>query len=1344
MVVLLNVFGLCEMTFRGWRLILSLGVMLIVSHQGHGQHIVINEVMASNASTIVDEDGDYEDWIELYNYGKEAINLEGYGLSDDYGDLFRWFFPEVVIEAGEYLLVWASGKNRRLPEQPLHTVFSISSAGEEVLLTAPDGTIIDELEPVNIPTGISIGRIPGDLSSWYFFDDPTPGAANTTYAWVGIQDPPDFSHQGGFYDSDFLLKLSADEEAKIYYTLDGSVPDSANVEGSAFSYKDQYPQHPGDPFGPFLERGFRTHSYAIPIQIKDQTGNPDGIHRINTSFTVTPLSPQGEVTEGMVVRSRAYREDYLPSKVTTHTYLVGEGICDRFDLPVVSITIPDTSLFDYTRGIYVAGEAFDNWREENPDKEIWPAAPANWGYRNIEWEQQIHLEMFNTDGSSMLRQNLGLRIHGGWSRSNPKKSLRVYARNIYDTDNEIYHVFFPGQGRTLDGEDLDVFKRLMLRTGGNGNRIIRDVVAQDLMINTHVGIQRAEPAVHFINGVYWGLMNFRDRQDRYHIAYEYDIDPDNVIIIDSPYRITGTNQLEEGVPEDLEYFNMLYRLITQNDMSDNELFKMAADQLDMDSYIDYYLSFIYLANSDWGERDHVGAKHFRFWRVRQRSQKPIQDGKWRIMLWDFDNGFSDYNYDLLTDVFDPENEPSAIILNLAENEWFKHRFINRLADLMNTRFLPAHALDVLEKRLQAVSHEAPIDQGRWNRNSIPDADHMRDFLQQRPSVQRRETMDVFGLPDTSLVTLKTNPVRGSIRINTIKIKDGLPGVDNPGNWTGTYFHKVPIEIEAIPEPGMVFSHWEGLPERTPARTTIYLEHDTTLTAHFWDGIVHYWHFNDLPDDDFVESVNADYSLFPEDALITYPGSGPGYMDRVSEGTELNAHMGAEAGYGLRVRNPSDTRSLLFRVPSTGHNHLSFSYAVHRTNNGAQKQSVYYSPDNGESWQNIAPQINITTEYMRHAYDLSKYPEANDNPDLLIRILFTDEAAANTSGNNRFDNVVLKVAPLQLDENNPPAGKIHEAYTYSLSARYGESPYRYKRVGGHLPQGLELSEDGAISGIPMRTGSFVFEAEVTDARKAHARHTYVLKIFGEQLIHYWHFNDLAETTLNSVFADFSATEQRAYIYYHGTGDGYMDDVEGTELNAWSDASAGTGLRIRNPSENRELRFKVPADGFDYLQFSFAVHRTNNGAQWQLLQYSPDNGKNWATVGAQYRITTDYNLKKFNLYNYSYITDNPDLLLRILFLGPEAAHTSGNNRFDNVALRGVIAPEYLEKDELFVFPNPVTDGVLYFLDAYDVRLYDGLGWLVLSETGVKKIRLPELASGVYFLITDEGKYAKIMVP
>ena len=1312
--------------------------LVMMAQAADAQELIINEVMASNATTLADEDGDNEDWIELYNFGNEAISLEGFGLSDDYGDPFRWYFPDVEIKAGAYLLVWASGKNRRDPEKPLHTIFSISSAGEEVLLTAPDGTLLDELEPTNIPTDISIGRLPDDLEGWYFFDNPTPGAPNTTTHWQGILDPPAFSHQRGFYDSSFQLELdAADSQVNIYYTLDGSEPDPSNVGGGTFPYKNEYPQYPGMSPGPFLEHGFQTHPYLEPIPITEQTGS-SGIHEINTSYSIEPLTPLDEVFQGMVVRARAYREGYLPSKVKSHTYLVGEGIHDRFELPVVSVTLPDSSLFDYFRGIYVAGNEFDYWRSNNFLEPVWPGVPANWAMRGFEWERRAHVEIFDPQGNTEHTQNLGARIHGGWSRSTPKKSFRFYARNIYDTDNEIYYPFFPGDGRLMDDKDTDVFKRIIMRAGGNVNNIVRDVAALDLLWNTNVGVQRGRPVVHFVNGVYWGIVNFRDRQDRYHIAHEYDIDPDNVIMLDSPYRTADESMLEEGVPGDLNYFNDFYRFVTRNDMGNKENYIEALEMIDIDSYIDCYISFLYLANTDWD----FGRKHNRFWRVRETSQKPYQDGKWRLLVWDFDSGLS--HADLLTELMEHDGESSDMFHSFMASEPFRHHLVNRMADLINTHFRTPRVLDVLNSRYAAVESELADDQHRWDRNPVPWFNVYLDFAKERPARQRKEMMDVLSLPDTSIVTLKTNPAQGKIRINTIVIDDEMPGVDDPGNWYGTYFHDVPIEVEAIPGPGMIFSHWEELPAGTPARTTLSLEHDTTLTAVFWDGVVHYWHFNYLPDEDFVETVNADYSLFPDDALLRLAGEGHGYLQRTSPGTNLNIHLDVSPGYALAVNQPSAGQQLVLETPTDGQHSLQFAYAMKYAYEGMARHRVCYSPDKGQNWHPIREDLATEEAYTLYAHDLSVYDDTADNGDLWLRITFMDAEGQGLPGQVLLDNIVVKQAPLDLVAEIAP-GQEGQDYAYQLGAIHGHQPFNFQKISGKLPEGLEISPEGKISGIPQKEGSFAFEVEVTDNLQAHARKQYVLTIYHRSLIHYWHFNDLEEASHDTVYADFSATEEQAFLYYHGSGDGYMDRVaEGTTLNSWSGVPGGSGLRVRNPSAARELRFVTPSTGFDYLQFSFAVHRTNNGAQWQFLEYSTDGGDSWDAAEVPYRITTDYNTRLFDLRGLHKTIDNEDLMFRIFFMGPEAANTSGNNRFDNIVLRGIVAPGYLKPDELFVFPNPVTDGIIYFLSEHDITIYDSFGRFILSAENTKQVRLPELASGVYFVVTDEGQYAKIIVP
>lgn len=89
------------------------------------QNLVINEVVASNTTINMDEDNTYQDWVELYNNSASAINLNGYGLTDDGGNLYKWIFPNITINSGEYLIVYCSDKNRTNPANPLHTNFKL-------------------------------------------------------------------------------------------------------------------------------------------------------------------------------------------------------------------------------------------------------------------------------------------------------------------------------------------------------------------------------------------------------------------------------------------------------------------------------------------------------------------------------------------------------------------------------------------------------------------------------------------------------------------------------------------------------------------------------------------------------------------------------------------------------------------------------------------------------------------------------------------------------------------------------------------------------------------------------------------------------------------------------------------------------------------------------------------------------------------------------------------------------------------------------------------------------------------------------------------------------------------
>jgi hypothetical protein len=103
---------------------------------------IISEFMASNQGSLVDDLGSSSDWIELYNAGDEAADLQGWYLTDDLAELDKWRFPAVSLGAGEYLLVFASGRDQRDAASPLHTNFRLSAQGESLALVQPDGETI--------------------------------------------------------------------------------------------------------------------------------------------------------------------------------------------------------------------------------------------------------------------------------------------------------------------------------------------------------------------------------------------------------------------------------------------------------------------------------------------------------------------------------------------------------------------------------------------------------------------------------------------------------------------------------------------------------------------------------------------------------------------------------------------------------------------------------------------------------------------------------------------------------------------------------------------------------------------------------------------------------------------------------------------------------------------------------------------------------------------------------------------------------------------------------------------------------------------------------------------------
>ncbi len=144
--------------------------------------LIINEYLASNDNCCTDENGEYDDWIEIYNYGSTPVDMGGMYVSDSKDDYQKYQIPSTnstltTVQPGGFIVLWCDGQ----PEQGvLHTNFKLSSGGEDITLTEQDGrSVIDELTYTPQTTDISQGRNPDGSENWQSFSSPTPGASNS-------------------------------------------------------------------------------------------------------------------------------------------------------------------------------------------------------------------------------------------------------------------------------------------------------------------------------------------------------------------------------------------------------------------------------------------------------------------------------------------------------------------------------------------------------------------------------------------------------------------------------------------------------------------------------------------------------------------------------------------------------------------------------------------------------------------------------------------------------------------------------------------------------------------------------------------------------------------------------------------------------------------------------------------------------------------------------------------------------------------------------------------------------------------------------------------------------------
>lgn len=530
--------------------------------------------------------------------------------------------------------------------------------------------------------------------------------------------------------------------------------------------------------------------------------------------------------KSIVVRSALFDGQRIVGEITTNTYFINTD----HTLPVISLTTDPVNLWDNKIGIYVEGE------------------DMNFTKRGKEWERPVHIEYFGVDKDKGFEMDAGVRIHGNLTRYYDQKSLRICADAKYGS-KVINYKLFPDRS-------YSTFKCILLRNSGNDwwNTLIRDAFISDLASSSTIEKHSYQPAVVYLNGEYWGIHNIREYHDDQYFRNLYRAKGSSVVLI-SPSRefIDGRAKVLNGEEGDEQNFEDLKNYIWENTLSKQDKFDYVEKQINMDNFIDYHLTQIFIANNDWDDANVY------IWKLKTDGKEPSYipelDGKWRWMLWDTDEGFGRATgVDNNTLAFATRSDkgwhiggqlikgswPTLFLRSLLKNEGFKNRFINRYADLLNTVFLPERSIRKIDEMHDNIVSEIPNHAARWG-NSVGRKDavyfkdltaweseiqKLRDFATERPQFTMGHFVSYFKLSGVGKVNLTVSEdSAGSIKFSGLDISSFPKEL--------IYFRDVPIQISAKANPGYKFVGWEGdLSSRRESAVIYLFKENTTIKAVF--------------------------------------------------------------------------------------------------------------------------------------------------------------------------------------------------------------------------------------------------------------------------------------------------------------------------------------------------------------------------------------------------------------------------------------------------------------------------------------------------------------------------------
>lgn len=520
-----------------------------------------------------------------------------------------------------------------------------------------------------------------------------------------------------------------------------------------------------------LEIGSRSDGAGIRYTLDGSTPNASSAQYVN------PIT----ISSTTVVKAICLEEGLMDSDVISNTYFINESST----LPVFSFSM----------------------------------SPSLSGIFPFNTENVTHVEYFDRSFSQVISQEIGVR-KTGLVGIHPMRSFSLYARSEYG-DNRLSH-------RLFNDKALSSFKNLTLRNGGYQDysyTYMRDGLIQSFVVG-HLDLeyQAYQPVMVYKNGRFLAMMNMREKQNEFYLENNANVDKDSVDLLE--YQTEPPIEVLAG---DADHFTSMMTFIENSDLSQPENMEYLETQMDVENYLDYYMLQIYCANADWPD------KNSKIWRPKRAG------GKWRWMVFDVDYGYgfafpADTNmYEYLYSLEEPfyHNRPwvTVIFRKIMENENARNYFLQRFCALLNTTFHSERALHLVDSLKAQIEPEIGKHIDIWGDQAygLPSMDDWQshcevlyDFARRRPQIARGNMMEFFALDDT--VSLGIRSLGGTVLLNKqVYCKDSV---------RGQFFKNIPLDLNAVPDPGFEFVRWINVPDSENPSPTFIPASNTEIEALF--------------------------------------------------------------------------------------------------------------------------------------------------------------------------------------------------------------------------------------------------------------------------------------------------------------------------------------------------------------------------------------------------------------------------------------------------------------------------------------------------------------------------------